>query len=191
MPNYYSYDLKCKIINLYLNNSYTVIQLTNLFNISKSSIYNWIKLYNNGTLKIKKDNFIKNNSFFRNPIIRVNIKFYIIRNPNFIYKKLISYIFNKTNILICKSTLFDIIKDLNFTKKIVNFKKNNNTNNVHKIIELRKKNCNINFDNIISIDEVSFDTNIIHNKAWSIKGETITKFIKPTYKRNYCYLCNF
>ena len=119
MPNYYSYDLKCKIINLYLNNSYTVIQLTNLFNISKSSIYNWIKLYNNGALKIKKDNFIKNNSFFRNPIIRVNIKFYIIRNPNFIYKKLISYIFNKTNILICKSTLFDIIKDLNLTKKRV------------------------------------------------------------------------
>ena len=48
---------------------------------------------------------------------------------------------------------------------------------------MQNKVKNINLDNIISIDEVSFDTNIIHNYAWSIKNIPVIKTIGATYKR--------
>ena len=83
------------------------------------------------------------------------------------YKKLISFIFKKLNISISKTTLFKIIKDLNITKKIITLtkkygKKSKITSHIKK---LKNKIKNINKNNIISIDEISFDTNIINNKA--------------------------
>lgn len=185
MPNYYSYDLKNKIIQLHLQHNYSVLNLSNLFNISKSSIYNWITLYNSNNLLINKKNYIKNNSIFRNIIIRSIIKIYISNDSNFMYHKLISFIYDKTFIHVSKSTLYDIIHDLNFTKKIVKLKKYHISKNktINNISHLQNKIKPINQNNIISIDEISFDTNIINNKAWSLKGNIITKNIKSTYKR--------
>jgi len=45
--NNYSIDLKLSIIQLYCKNKYSVTQLSSMFDISKSSIYDWINKYNN------------------------------------------------------------------------------------------------------------------------------------------------
>ena len=78
MKNNYDYDLKMKIIELY-NNGNKPILLAELFNIFFKSIYNWIKLYKNNILKPKRS-YIKKSSLFHNVLIRVNIKFYILKN---------------------------------------------------------------------------------------------------------------
>ena len=185
MTNYYSYDLKEKIIELY-NKSYSVKQLVELFNISKSSIYSWIK---NNNLPKNKTKFIKINSLFHNHLIRINIKFYILKYPNFNYHKLIQYVKRKTTFIVSKSTLYNIIHSLNFKKKNIKFQKfyGRNINNRTKLSNIRKIIKNTNVDNIISIDEVSFDTNIINKSCWTNKLKKYKK-ICATYKR-YTIIC--
>ena len=183
MKNNYDYDLKIKIIQLYKQGN-KPLYLSNLFQVSLKSIYNWIYLYNNNLLK-HKQKYIKKTSLFRNSLIRVNIKFYIFKNPSFQYIKLIAFLFKKTNINISKTTLYNIIKDLKITKKIISLtkkygKKSKITSQIKK---LKNKIKNINVNNIISIDEIGFDTNIINNKAWALKGKRIFKNIGATYKR--------
>ena len=89
------------------------------------------------------------------------------------------------SITIKKSTLYNIIKTLNFTKKRVKTKKIYGSEDklLEKKKELQNKVKNIDLDNIISIDEVSFDTNIIHNYAWSLKNIPVNKTTGATYKR--------
>ena len=82
--NYYSYDLKIKVINLKKNFGYSVLELVKLFNISKSSIYSWLKFEKeNGLINKNKTKYIKNNSIFRNINLRNFIFSYITINSNF------------------------------------------------------------------------------------------------------------
>ena len=121
MANYYSYDLKIQIINMYLYKNKTPKELSILFDISLKSIYNWLNLFKNNKLLKHKLNYVKKDSHFRNSLIRCNIKLYIVKNPSFIYHKLIKFIFKNININISKSMLYNIIKDLNFSKKNITF----------------------------------------------------------------------
>ena len=185
MVNYYSYDLKIQIINMYLYKNKTPKELSILFDISLKSIYNWLNLFKNNKLLKHKINYVKKDSYFRNSLIRCNIKLYIVKNPSFIYHKLIKFIFKNININISKSMLYNIIKDLNFSKKNITFsKKYGKKSKITAHTKKLKKNIkNIPLQNIISIDEISFDTNIFNNKAWNLKGQKIFKKIGATYKR--------
>jgi hypothetical protein len=110
---------------------------------------------------------------------------HIKENSNFIYSKLINIIQNITNIKIGKSTLYNIITDLNLSKKVAKFKKiygSQEKLNIKKQ-SLQEQIKNVPNNKIISIDEVSFDTNIIHNYGWSLKNVPVIKTIGATYKR--------
>lgn len=184
MPNYYSYDLKIKIVELYFFKQFDVLKISNLFNISKSSIYNWIKLYSSNSLNKTKQKYVLKNSKFRNIDIRNAISSYTTKKPCFNYITLLNYIKRKTNIKISKSCLYSILTDLNITKKFIKFKKSYKCKKqIYKIKKLAKIIKNINYNNVISIDEVSFDTNIIKKVGWSKKGIKIFKNINATYKR--------
>jgi hypothetical protein len=73
MVNYYSYDLKIQIINMYLYKNKTPKELSILFDISLKSIYNWLNLFKNNKLLKNKINYVKKDSHFRNSLIRCNI----------------------------------------------------------------------------------------------------------------------
>ena len=180
--NNYSMDLKLRIIKTYNEKIYNVIEIAKIYNISKSSIYSWIKLYKNSQL-LPKQEYIKPTSKFQNIKIRNIILTYISENPNFIYTYLIIHIYKITKISIKKSLLYNIIHDLNLTKKVSKFKKIYGKYNNTKKELLQKQMTDISYDKIISIDEVSFDTNIIHNYAWSLKNVPVIKTIGATYKR--------
>lgn len=182
--NNYSLDLKNRIINEYNKHILSVIEIAKIFSVSKSSVYNWIKLYKENDLHIK-EKYTKQTSSFQNLDIRNIILDHIKSNPNFSYLNLIKIIENKTTINICKSTLYNIISDLNLTKKVAKFKKIYGSSDK---LNIKKENLktqikNIPDNKIISIDEVSFDTNIIHNYGWSLKNVPIIKTIGATYKR--------
>ncbi len=182
--NNYSLDLKSRIINEYNKNILSATQISALFSVSKSSVYNWIKLYKLDTLTNKIE-YIKPTSNFQNSNIRSIILDHIKTNSNFSYLNLIKIIETQTTIKISKSTLYTIIADLNLTKKVAKFKKIYGSVEKLDIKKQALKNQikNIPNNKIISIDEVSFDTNIIHNYGWSLKNIPIVKTIGATYKR--------
>ena len=182
--NNYSMDLKSRIINEYNKNILSVVKIALKFSVSKSSIYSWIKLCKACKLTTKTE-YTKPTSKFQNQEIRNIILEHVKENTNFIYQNLIKNIQNKTNIKIGKSTLYNIIADLNLSKKVAKFKKvygNQEKLNIKKKI-LQEQIKDIPNNKIISIDEVSFDTNIIHNYGWSLKNIPIIKTIGATYKR--------
>ena len=114
--NNYSIDLKSRIINEYNKNILSVVKIASLFSVSKSSVYNLIKLYRSGKLTSKKE-YTKHSSKFQNHEIRIIILTHIKDNSNFFYLNLIKIIEDKTNIKIGKTTLYNIIADLNLSKK--------------------------------------------------------------------------
>ena len=145
---------------------------------------NWIKLYKANILLTKKK-YIKPTSKFQNQKIRTIILKYINEHPNFLYPDLIKIILNETTIKIGKSSLYNIISNLNFSKKVAKFKKIYGT---QEKLDIKKKTLQeqikyIPNNKIISIDEISFDTNIIHDYGWSLKNIPIIKKIGATYKR--------
>ncbi len=106
ISNNYSLDLKSRVINEYNKKIKSVEEISFDFSVSKSSVYNWIQLYKNDNLTVKKA-YIKPTSKFHNPEIRVIISDFVSLNPNFIYTCLITTIREKTHIKISKSTLYD------------------------------------------------------------------------------------
>jgi len=182
--NNYSLDLKSRVINEYNKNILNVTEIAKLFSVSKSSIYNWIKLYNAKKLTNKKD-YIKYSSKFQNPKIREFILNHITNNSNFVYLNLIFLLNKELHIKIGKSTLYKIITDLNLSKKVAKFKKvygdPKKLEDKKKLLQNQIKTVPNN--KIISIDEISFDTNIIHKYGWSLKNVPVIKTIGATYKR--------
>ena len=45
MPKLYSFDFKKSVINSYLNLHFSVHFILQIFHISKSTLFNWVKLY--------------------------------------------------------------------------------------------------------------------------------------------------
>jgi transposase len=93
--NNYSIDLNKNILS--------VIEIALRFSVSKSSVYNWIKLYKSGNLTIKNE-YIKVTSKFQNLDIRNIILEHIKENSNFIYSTI-----NHTN-LVRNQSAFKIYK---------------------------------------------------------------------------------
>ena len=184
ISNNYSLDLKSRVINEYNKKIKNIKEISSDFSVSKSSVYNWIQLYKNDDLTVKKA-YTKPTSKFHNSEIRVIISDFIGSNPNFIYTCLIATIKEKTHIKISKSTLYDILSDLKFSKKVSKFKKIYGSQDKLDIKTniLKEQIKDIPNDKIISIDEVSFDTNIIHKYGWSLTGVPVVKTIGATYKR--------
>ena len=78
MPLLYSNDFRLSVVRYYQQNIFSIKSAINIFLVSKSSIYNWIKLYNN------------NNKILPIPNIRK------IYNSYWSYKRIYSKLYFKT-----------------------------------------------------------------------------------------------
>lgn len=117
----YSNDLKKKIIDNIRSKKYTDIEMINFFNISRGTFY-----------KIKKN--MDKEIIYRNKrtskittTIMTYIKKYVTRNINFNYTKLVQLINKNFNVLVSKTTIYDVLAKKNITKK-----KNSEEANFHR-----------------------------------------------------------
>lgn len=113
----YSYDLKMKILGFIKSKKFTNLEIINMFKINKKTFY---KIKNN--LKLRGGSKYSNlKSYKRKTKITDSIKNfiekYVITRINFDYKKLITIINKKYNILISKTSIYRILENKKITKK--------------------------------------------------------------------------
>ena len=131
------------------------------------------------TFFYEKKKYIKCSKY--TPIIKYYIQTYILKYPSFDYIVLMKKITRKFNITISKTSLYEIINKLNFTRKKFKLRIIPNKDKYKNNIKNFKKKINkIPLDDIISIDETSIDTHIHPNLGWSLRG---TK-LKKNYERS-------
>ena len=187
MKHYHS-TFKLIIVERILNKIYSVIEGAFLYKISRSTIYNWINLYKSNKLFTKKK--YKRIKYKFSVTIFNFINAYVKRDTNFNYKILINLILYRFNLIISKSSIYNILAKLNFTKKKIRKKKiyGNRKKLTQKINTFKETVNEINKNDIISIDEVSFDTNLYPNYGWSKKGTRLFAEINASRKR-YTVIC--
>ena len=150
------------------------------FNISKSTLYNWINLYDKQLLYVSN-----NRSTYKSkisPPIHKYIITYVTKKVSF--KNLRRYIRNIFNVFVSKSSIYRILAINNITNKKISNKIIPKKFNNSKIINKFKTHIKtINSDNIVSIDESSFDEHLIPFSGWSKKGHTIKKIFNTSNKK--------
>jgi len=186
MPNYYPLLFKRKVVEFYKKTKLCTIDVLKVFGISNGSLFNWIILYDNNKLTSKK-HYIKKYSKIT-PNIKCYIRKYVLKKINFNFKLLIKYIKRHFNIVISKSSIYNILKQFNISSKKIRIKKIYGKKDIlnNKIQRFKKIIKSINKDRIISIDEVSFDTTNIYDKGWSLKGTRIYKNVNANRTRYSC-----
>ena len=104
---------------------------------------------------------------------------YVIKRIVFNYKNLLLLIKKKFNITISKSSIYNILHNLHITRKKINKRRIYGSYSCiqQKIIDFKKTTRSINKNNIISIDEVSFNTNIYSDYGWQKRGTKIHLFL--------------
>jgi len=170
--NSYPLIFKLNVVTCYKSNKYTINELLEIFSISRSSLYNWIKLYDNNELS-EKQKYTKTSKYTGE--IKDYICKYVIKKINFDCNKLIRLINKNFNIDSKKSKIYEILKESNITRKRIKIKTKicNKLDITKKKKDLAKKIKTIKKENIISIDESSFDTHINAHYGWNIKGSSI------------------
>jgi len=170
--NCYPLEYKKLIIEHYLKHKNSVRYVANIFGISKSSLYNWINLYKNKLLTIKK-------KYTRKTKITTNIinfiKDYIKKNIIIDRYKIMQLIKNKYDTKISKTSLYNILRINKITRKRIR------TKYIIKNIKKHKKEKQdffknmkkISHDKIISVDETHIDTHIYGQYGWCEKGKRI------------------
>lgn len=176
------------IVRRYLDKEITRKDVKTHYKISISTLYKWIKLYkSNKLLKRKKRTQHK----FKIPIkVKNFIGAYVNKEISFNYKLLIKIIRIVFRIQVSKSSIYSILSQLNYSRKKIRKKKiyGNRIKLKQKIKDFKEQVKNINKNNIISIDEVSFDTNLYPDNGWSKKGKRIYAEINSSRKR-YTIIC--
>jgi len=117
------------------------------------------------------------------------IKKYVTRNINFNYAKLVQLINKNFNVLVSKTTIYDVLAKKNITKKKIQ-KKQIFTEKTKRALQIKKFQKTIidildklSINNIISIDESSIDIHISNNYGWSKSGKKITIIHEQQRKR--------
>jgi len=139
----------------------TVNQIALFYEISKQTMYNWLK----GSYVIKNENRIYNRTYCEKdkPYIDYVTK-YIINNPQFIIKELLRNLILLFGIGISRQTIYNICKKYNITRKRVQIDKyphnkekyENERKRLQKQIKCRK-------NRIMSIDETSIPDQLVGN----------------------------
>jgi transposase len=89
--NCYPLIFKQRVVKCYYSKQLFIKDLLDLFKISRSSLYNWVKLHKTNNLCEKK--LYRKKSKYSNDIKKYIIK-YVVKKINFDYKKLILIIKN-------------------------------------------------------------------------------------------------
>jgi len=159
-----------------------VKDITNIFNISNGSLYNWINQDKSNTLANKK----KYNKISKySPAIKCYIRAYVLRVKVFNYKKLIILIKKKYTIVASKTAIYDILKKMNITRKKI---KPHRVYGDLKVLKQKRKDFEtifktIDVNKIISIDETSIDTTLISKYGWALKGKLVEANVNSSIKR--------
>ena len=187
-PNSYPLIFKKRVIEYYNQQNVCIKDVLYSFKIGKATLFRWIKLHKNNQLTEKmkyKKKKIKTNDKIKN-----YIKKYALKDNVFNCKYIIKSIKQKFKIKISKSSIYLVLYQMDITYKKIREKKiyGDKKKLDKKVIQFKNTVKNINHDDIISIDEVSIDTNITSNKGWSKKGTRICKHIKANRTR-YTVIC--
>ena len=156
------------------------------FNIHINTLYNWINKYYNKQTNLFDFHTYKTDFKYNNTKVTYQIENFIINsidsNNNFNIKKIKYNIKNKFNILLSKATIYFVLHKHNYTYKKLIVKNIPYDDTQIKLFktELKKKIFNINYNNLISYDEISIYLNSKPYKGWSIKGKEC--FIKTKNK---------
>lgn len=156
-----------------------ICQIMKILNIARSTLYNWIHLYNNNSSftnnKIKLNEYRKfckknvNNKI--TPHIIDFIVSYVKEKKIFSIKKLRQLIFDKFIVTISKSHLYYILKRNNLTyKQMQKFKADIDSEKFKEDKIILQQQITNARRNIISIDETSIELGLRPNKGWSIKN---------------------
>ena len=186
MPNNYPLIYKKIVIDNYYKNNLKNSDLLKTFNISNGSLYNWINKSKTDNLNEKKK-YVKQSKY--TPHIKCYIRSYVLRKKIFNCNALISLLKKKYDITASKTSIYEILKYMDLTRKRVKRKvinKKLNMNELKKIFKQKVK--SINKNNIISIDEMSIDTNLLPLYGWNHKGKKLE--LKTTInKKRYTVIC--
>jgi len=182
--NSYPLILKKKVVEFKINNKGVNVSIIScIFGISRSTIFNWCKLFKDNKLTEKKT--YKRISKIT-PIIKNYIQSYVCSRVIFFYKNLLALIKRKYNTIISKSSLYRILNDLKITRKKIKKKMVLRSKKDHskQIKSFKKIIKTMNKNNIISVDETSIDTHISADYGWSKKGDNINE-TKKTKRIRY------
>ena len=102
----YSNDLKIKIIDCIKLKKYTDTEIINIFNISVPTFYK-IKKEMNVRFKYNSKRVTRKTKITN--VTRTYIINYVLRKINFSYTRLIQLVKNKFNIIVSKSTIYNIL----------------------------------------------------------------------------------
>jgi len=186
--NNYPLIFKEKVISFYKSkNKYTVKDILNIYDISNGSLYNWINRDKNNNLQ-EKAKYNKISKY--TPAIKCYIRVYVLRNKIFNCNKLISLLKKQFNISASKTSIYEILKYMDLTRKRIckKFYYGNQIKHREKLKNFKNKIKTISMDNIISIDETSIDTRIIPIYGWNKKGKKLEMKVHALKKR-YTVIC--
>lgn len=171
--NCYPLAYKIRVIDCYNIKLYPIRELLSIFGISRGSLYNWLKLYKDGQLQ-EKIKYFKESKYTIE--VKEYIHNYVAKKINFSYRKLIYLIDKRFNIKSHKSSIYNILKEKGLSRKRIKIKVNymNKIKRRQKIMKLTINIRKADIDNIISIDESSFDTHINSHYGWNKKGKELT-----------------
>ena len=171
----YSLDLKSQVIRYYKKIK-SCRQIANIFQIGKSTVNRWI----NSLKLIHK----KRNNKYSIDIINYIIKI-VKNNPFTNIKYLYQSILSIFKIKISFSKIYNILKDNNFSyKRTKEAKYNKNINELnHKRELFDEQLTTLSTDDIISIDETYIYESMTPYYGWSLKGQTIKKFVKSNQQK--------
>ena len=184
MPKIYSNDFKSAVLNFYFSDLFTLSNTISIFNISKSTLYNWVNSFQKFKTIFKSNIRPKYNSKITNEIQNFIVTC-VIKKSIFTIKNLKRRIFKIFSVHISKSSIYRILKINNITHKKINNKFVPNKQNTKKLVtNFLNTIKSYDSDKIISIDESSFDTNLRPIYGWNKKGRPLKKIIKcPRKKR--------
>ena len=184
------YDIKIAIIKSYEENILNAKEISSLFNVSCRTIYNYVAKYrNNISLENKKYDC-------RNHKITDKIKIYITNhvlcNIIFNIKDMIKNIKELFNVLISKTSIYNVLKSSSISYKKIRRKNYFEDKNNENIIRKFKENIiqNVSKDKLISIDESHVCAYSTPLYGWNNKGKKlIVKDFKSLKSKKYSLLC--
>ena len=169
-----------KVLNIYYNRKHfnlTVDTISDIYCISKSTIYEWC---NNPIINVNNNRFFnKKPSIFDYDKVIVD---YVIENKIVDHNKIYDIIKKKFNKNISRRTIYNVLKRNNIThKKVQTNKYPYSKNKFDKDVNKLRKSIKCRKNRIISVDETSIDFIVPSNYGWSKKGSKCT--LKISNKR--------
>lgn len=185
--NNYPIIFKKTVVHYYNKSNVQVKDILDIFNISNGSLYNWINKNKVNGLTDKKQ-YTKTSKYL--PYIKCYIRNYVLTKHTFDMTKLLCLLKRKYSIIANKSSVYEIIKHFNITRKRIKQKFIYGKKSKHtiKINKFKKQIDKINKDDIISIDESSIDTHINNLYEWGLKGSKIVNVVN-TIRKRYTLIC--